>query len=96
MGFLGMGAYLTLLLTMYLRGRRVQRMLVRSWPEVSDIGWTFKMQAVTIAVGGFFSPLPWNPVTLILAASASSLLAAVRSEVRQPASLMVPAAVPAG
>jgi len=89
MGYIGMAIYLSFLLTMYLRGRRVQRLLAESWPDVGDMGWTLKMQAVTIAVGGFFSPLPWNPVTLILAASASALWSAVRAEAIQPAMVMV-------
>lgn len=79
MGFVGMGLYAALLATMFIRGRAVQKAFHSAWPEVADIGWTLKMQAVTIAVGGFFSPLPWNPVTLILAASASSLWTAVRA-----------------
>ncbi len=80
MGLIGMGIYLSFLVTMFMRGRRVQRHTSAWWPEVGDLGWTFKMQAVTIAVGGFFSPLPWNPVTLILAASASALWPAVSVE----------------
>lgn len=73
MGMIGMGLYLTLLSTLFRSGLRAQRWARESWPVVADLGWTFKMQAVVIAVGGFFSPIPWNAVYLIIVGSASAL-----------------------
>ncbi len=73
MGIPGMAGYLALLAILFFRGRSVERMFRHTWPEVSDMGWTFKLQALAILVGGMFSPLPWNAVTLILAGAAGSL-----------------------
>ena len=73
MGMIGMGLYLALLFTLFRSGLRAQRWARDSWPVLADLGWTFKMQAVVIAVGGFFSPIPWNAVYLIIVGSASAL-----------------------
>jgi O-antigen ligase len=73
MGFIGMGLYLTLLFTLFWNGRRCELQLQRYWPAAADLGWTFKLQAVVILVGGSFSPLPWHPVMMILVGSASVL-----------------------
>lgn len=78
MGIIGMGLYLSFLTTILMCGLRVQRATKSWWPDVSDLGWTFKMQALVFAVGGFFSPIPWNPLYLIIAGSASALLANIR------------------
>lgn len=73
MGLIGMGLYLSFMLTIFLKGREAERATANWWPAASDIGWTFKMQFIVFMVGGFFSPIPWNPIYLIIAASASAL-----------------------
>ena len=73
MGFIGMGIYIALLLILYLKGRFVQQYARESWPALSDIGWTFKMQTIVFIVGGAFSPLPWNPPMMLIVGSASAL-----------------------
>lgn len=78
MGFIGMGLYVSLISILFRYGRRVEKLTKDWWPEVSDLGWTFKMQAIVFIVGGFFSPLPWNPITMILVGSASVMIAAVQ------------------
>lgn len=84
MGFIGMGLYLGLLASLYLKGRQIQKN-ARSWPAVSDLGWTFKMQAVVIFIGGMFSPLPWNPPMMVLVGSASALSMLVAGMAVSPA-----------
>lgn len=78
MGIVGMGLYLSFMTTLFVCAWRAQLMTRRWWPEVADLAWTFKMQAVVFATGGFFSPVAWNPLYLVLAGSASALLAIVQ------------------
>ncbi len=78
MGFIGMALYLSFLVLLFEYGRRVQKYCANWWPEISDLGWTLKLQAIVFAIGGSFSPLPWNIMTLILTACASALWAQVR------------------
>ena len=78
MGLIGMGLYISLVTIIFGNGRKIQRAMAHTWPAISDMGWTLKIQAVTIMVGGFFSPLPWNVVTLVLAGVASSLSSNLR------------------
>ena len=73
MGIVGMGIYLSFLVNLLRLGWQVQRRFSGYWPEVSDLGWTLKMQGVVVLVGGFFSPVPWNPIYLVLVACASAL-----------------------
>ena len=73
MGFIGMSIYVALLGVLFWSGQRTQRKTKGWWPEVSDLGWTFKMQTVVFIVGGAFSPLPWNAPELILVGCASGL-----------------------
>jgi O-antigen ligase len=73
MGIVGMSLYLGLLGTVFLRGRRTEKHLANYWPAMSDLGWTLKMQAVVFVVGGFFSPLSWNPIMMTLVGCASAL-----------------------
>ena len=73
MGFVGMGLYVSFMTILFTRGRRVQKLAKTWWPEVSDLGWTLKMQAIVFMVGGFFSPIPWNPIYLTLVGAASAL-----------------------
>ena len=79
MGLIGMTLYLCFLGGLFIHGRRVEQALAEPWPAMADLGWTLKLQAVTIAVGGAFSPLPWNVVMLILAGTASSLWSVTRA-----------------
>jgi len=73
MGFIGIGLYLAFIFTIVYCGWRSQIAMKNIWPAASDMGWTFKMQAVVIITGGFFSPIPWNPISFILIGSASAL-----------------------
>jgi hypothetical protein len=77
MGFIGMIIYLSFMTTIFLKGRSIARYAKHWWPALSDLGWTFQMQAVVFAVGGFFSPVPWNPIYLIVAGAVSALSANV-------------------
>lgn len=79
MGLIGMGIYAGFLATLFLSGFWVRRN-ARHWPAVRDLGWTFQVQAVAIAVGGYFCPQPWNPVTLLLAGSASAMVCNLKAE----------------
>lgn len=79
MGFVGMGLYAALLIILYRFGSAVQKRCNGWWPEVADLGWTLKLQAIMFVVGGSFSPLPWNIMTLILVACASSLWGLVKN-----------------
>lgn len=78
MGVIGMGIYAGFWLTLFVCARRAQKLTKQWWEEISDLGWTFKMQAIVIIVGGFFSPLPWNPIYLTLVAASSALYYAIR------------------
>lgn len=73
MGFPGMAMYLTMLGIMFHCGLRVQRYAKKWWPAMSDLGWSLKLQALVILVGGQFNPLPWNTYTMVLFAAASVL-----------------------
>jgi len=75
MGIIGMGLYLSFMFIIFIKGREVQVATAHWWPAASDIGWTFTMQCIVFVVGGFFSPIPWNPIYLIIAGSASALAA---------------------
>ena len=50
------------------------------WPAVRDLGWTFQIQAVAIAVGGAFSPLPWHAPMMIMVGSVSALFHVLKEE----------------
>jgi hypothetical protein len=65
--------YVILLVILYAHGRKIQKYAAKWWPEMSDLGWTFKMQTLAFVVGGAFSPLPWNAPELILVGVASAL-----------------------
>lgn len=78
MGFIGMGLYISFVLGTFIRGWIIQRRARFTWPALADMGWTFKMQAMVIMIGGFFSPIPWNPITLTLAGSVSALILNLR------------------
>ncbi len=73
MGIIGMGLYSGMLLMLFIYGGKIQKHTAGWWPMVSDLGWTLKLQALVIMVGGAFSPLPWNPPMMILVGVASAL-----------------------
>jgi O-Antigen ligase len=79
MGLIGMSLYLGFLSVIFFGGRWC-RLNARDWPAVRDLGWTFQVQAIALAVGGFFSPLPWHPPLMLLAGSASALLGVMKRE----------------
>ena len=87
MGVIGMGVYVGMLTTLFFCGRWI-RMHSASWPAVQDMGWTFQVQAVAIAIGGYFCPLPWNPITLIQVGSASALMGILRRKRNERAVLV--------
>jgi hypothetical protein len=78
MGVIGIMLYVFLLGTLIFRGWTVQRICKNWWPACSDLGWTLKLQGIVFLCGGFFSPIAWNPLFLILAGSASALLSNIR------------------
>lgn len=73
MGLIGMGLHVGLLGTLFILGWRTQRYFKGWWPAASDLGWTFKLQAGVLMLGGSFSPLPWHAPMMILCASCSAL-----------------------
>ena len=79
MGFIGMGLYIGFLCTIFFGGRWV-RFHAKHWPAVQDLGWTFQVQGIAIAVGGYFCPGPWHPPIMMLAGSASALLRILKEE----------------
>lgn len=79
MGVIGMGMYAGFILIMFFSGWWVRR-TAAGWPAVRDLGWTFQIQAVAIAVGGAFSPLPWHAPMMILAGSVSALVHVLKEE----------------
>lgn len=90
MGAIGIILYLSLMYHVYQGGRRSQKAAKGWWPAAEDLGWTIKMQALVFATGGFFSPVPWNPLYLVLAGSSSALAYNLRkgfyskSDIRPP------------
>ena len=83
MGLIGMGMYLGFISVIFFGGWWV-KLNAAHWPAVRDLGWTFQMQAVAIAVGGFFSPLPWHAPMMMLAGSTSALVCILKAEQAAP------------
>lgn len=79
MGLIGMGLYLGFVGLAFFGGNWV-RQNAAHWPAVQDLGWTFQVQAVAIAVGGSFCPGPWHPAMMILAGSVSALVGILKAE----------------
>lgn len=73
MGLIGMGIYIGLLGTIFFGGYWI-RQQARNWPAVRNLGWTFQLQAVAIAVGGSFNPTVWHPVMMFLVGSSSAMV----------------------
>lgn len=90
MGLMGMILYIVMLGILFRKGLQVQRYAQRWWPAMADLGWTFKLQALVIAVGGFFNPLPWNSYTMVLVASASALWMNIEENRLYPEGAFVP------
>jgi hypothetical protein len=80
MGIIGMALYSSFVLTLFFSGMIIQRRMKKEWPAIADLGWTYKMQAVVVMAGGFFSPIPWNAITMILCGSASALLGNLKNK----------------
>jgi len=79
MGIFGLVLYIGLVCVIFFGGWWCRRN-ARDWPAVRDLGWTFQMQAIAIAVGGFFSPIPWHAPMMMLAGSASALVCNLKAE----------------
>ena len=79
MGLIGMGLYIGFLSVIFWEGRWVRKNALH-WPAVQDLGWTFQVQAVAIAVGGYFCPIVWHPPMMIMAGSASALVGILKIE----------------
>ena len=79
MGLIGMGIYAGFISIVFFGGWWVRRQAAH-WPAVRDLGWTIQIQAVAIAVGGAFSPLPWHAPMMILVGSASALVHVLKEE----------------
>ena len=97
MGIIGMSLYIAFLVVLYRLGARVQQVMIYyGLPALSDLGWTFKMQALVFLVGGFFSPLPWNPIQLILVGAASALWSNTQELAAQPPLVEAPMEITPG
>jgi len=79
MGLIGMGLHLGFLSIIFFGGRWC-RLNAREWPAAQAMGWTFQVQAIALAVGGSFNPLPWHPPLMLLAGSASALMGVLKRE----------------
>lgn len=73
MGFVGMGLYASLMCCVFVFSTRIQQWTKKSWPALADLGWTIKLMGVIFVVGGFFSPIGWNPLLLATAGASSAL-----------------------
>ena len=73
MGFIGMLIYATLMWCIFYFSVHIQREAKSTWPALSDLGWTTKMMGVIFVVGGFFSPIGWNPLFMATAGATSAL-----------------------
>ena len=89
MGFPGMIIYLSFMGILLVNSIRVQRFASGHWPALADLGWTLKMQCLVFAVGGFFSPIPWNPLYLAIAACASACWLNIKNQSWNAASAKV-------
>ncbi len=79
MGLIGMGLYAGFIAITFFGGGWVRRHAAH-WPAVQDLGWTFQMQAVAIAVGGSFCPMPWHPPMMMFAGLVSGLVGILKRE----------------
>ena len=80
MGMIGMALYVfALAATWWCGGAVMKRATAMGWSAVGDMGWTFRMQAIANAAGGFFCPIPWHPPMMIMVGSAIALWAIVKN-----------------
>ena len=77
MGWIGMLLYAGMVGIVIIGGWRIYR-VSRGWIEKGEIAWTLFAQGVTIAVAGYFSPIPWGPVTMILCGATGALVMNVK------------------
>jgi O-antigen ligase len=73
MGFIGMAIYALFMGCIFVFSSQIQRQAKHAWPALSDLGWTIKLMGVVFVVGGFFSPIGWNPLFLATAGAVSAL-----------------------
>ena len=80
MGMIGMALYIfCLLATWWCGGAVMKRAKAMGWSAAGDLGWSFRIQAIAIAVGGFFCPLPWHPPMMIMVGSSIALWAVMKN-----------------
>ena len=79
LGLIGMSIYIGLCAIILIGGNNA-RTSQKHWPAVREMGWMFQIQAIAIIVGGSFSPMPWHPPMMIIAASSSALMGCLRVE----------------
>lgn len=79
MGIVGMGLYVGFIVLIFACGNWC-RAHAGGWATLHDLGWTFQIQAVAIAIGGAFCPQPWHSPMMLLAGSASALYGIVKAE----------------
>ena len=79
MGMVGMGLYAGGVGFLIFGGNWIRRNAAH-WPAVRDLGWTFEIQGVAIAVGGAFSPHPWHPPMMLLVGVVSALVGILKRE----------------
>lgn len=79
MGVIGMVLYAGFIVLLFGCGNWC-RAHAGGWATLHDLGWTFQVQAVAIAVGGAFCPQPWHSPMMLLAGSASALYCNLRAE----------------
>lgn len=85
MGFIGMGLYVSLVATLLLCARKIEKYCAGWWPPISLLGWALKMQCVMFIVGGIFSPIIWHPILLVLVGLSSGLWRTLKETMPIPA-----------
>lgn len=80
MGLIGMGMYASFMYCIFAFGGRIQRQFKSNWPALSDLGWTIRLMGVIFLVGGFFSPIGWNPLFMMIAGATSALWLNVQNQ----------------
>jgi hypothetical protein len=73
MGIIGIVLYSSLQFTIFFAGFKIQREAKHTWPQLADLGWTLKLMIGVYLIGGFFSPVGWNPILLAIAGASSAL-----------------------
>lgn len=73
LGLIGMALYASFLICLFAVSTRIHRDAKSSWPNLADLGWTIRVMTGIYIVGGFFSPITWNPLLLALVGATSAL-----------------------